>query len=100
MSAISRRQLLQLIIMATWTTLGILKTPGILVDLQNNEGWHAFMLVCVYRHTVVARILNACYDPEQIINQASDEVTSLLLASKNSHKETILLLLQHGADVN
>ena len=35
----------------------LLKAPGVKVDLQNDEGWHALMYACREGHTEIAQLI-------------------------------------------
>ena len=80
----------------------LLKVPGIKIELQNDNGWHALMFACLLPHSLVAKLLlNACQHALQVVNLPNkDGVTSLIVAAHNGHTETVSLLLQRGANVN
>lgn len=80
----------------------ILQVPGVKIELQNKDGWHALMWASRQGHTEIVRlVLLACNRPQEVVNQSSyDGVTSLMLASGSGHMETALVLLENGANVN
>ena len=80
----------------------LLEVPGVKVDLQNNDGWHALQLSCLQGHTEIAQlILNAHQCPKNLVDLMNKwKDTSLMLASLFGHTKTVLLLLQNGAHVN
>ena len=79
----------------------LLEVPGVKVDLQNDEGFHALQCACLQGHTEIAQlILNTqqCQDLVNLPNKWGN--TCLTYASRNGHTETIFLLLQNSAHIN
>ena len=79
----------------------LLEVSGVKVDLENDDGWHALQLACMYGHTAIAQqILNTCQCLDLVNLPIKMGMTCLIIASQNGHTETVMLLLQNGAHVN
>lgn len=80
----------------------LLEVPGIKIDLQNDKDWHALACACRADHVeVVHLILDACPDPQRVVNlQDNSGASPLMEAVVTCLTEVISLLRPRAGNVD